>query len=92
MQEEELDSCRAADGRRSAKRDEGDGRNRRGFSRAAFVQGNAGASSAPALLYAAICFFVTAAFFAVFFGAASGLAAVCFVVSAFFAAGFFLGW
>jgi hypothetical protein len=48
--------------------------------------------SAPALVYAAICFLVTAAFFAVFFGAASGLAAVGFVVSAFFVAGFFLGW
>ena len=48
--------------------------------------------SAPARLYAAICFLVTAAFFAAFLGAASGLAAVGFVVSAFFAVGFFLGW
>ena len=47
--------------------------------------------AAPAFIYAAICFLVTAAFFVVIFGAGSGLAALGFVTLAFFASAFFSG-
>lgn len=92
MQEEELDSCRAADERRSAQRDEGAGETEEGSPAPFLCMRTREPVSAPARVYAAICFLATAAFLEVFFGAASGLAAVGFVVPAFFAAAFFLGW
>jgi hypothetical protein len=76
-------------GRRSGMR--GTGETEEGSPAPLLCKGKREPVSAPALVYAPICFLVTAAFFAVFLGAASGLAPVGFVVSAFFAAGLLLG-